>query len=133
MKDQPISFTVIATLTLLIFTMVACNPSRDAENTYWKYWDACTKGEFIQAKNFLTEEAIASATTLGVCAYTHDAINTIETQQGNPPRTFLQDPVVKEGEGIAFLTWIDDQGNLFTVTLVKVDGEWKITESNWSY
>lgn len=125
-------FFLITLFTTQVFTMVSCRSKLTAEDTYWQYWDACTKGEFIQAKDFLTEEAVASATTLGVCAFTHDAINTIETQQGNPPRTFSQDPTVNEREGISSLTWVDDQGNLASVILVEVNGKWKVTEANWS-
>lgn len=133
MKNLPTFLTIITLFTALVLTMVGCRSKITAEDTYWLYWEACTKGEFIRAKDFLTEEAIASATTLGVCAFTHDAINTIETQQGNPLRTFSQDPTVNEREGIASLTWVDDQGNLASVILVNVDEAWKVTEANWSY
>ena len=130
MKKRTFLFALLVIGLAVI--LVGCKSATTAEDIYWQYWQACVDGDFDAAKLLLSEDAVALADALGVCAFTHDAINTIEAQQGNPPRTFSQDPVVNATEKVTSLTWIDDQGNIATVTLVEVEGSWKIIEAKWS-
>jgi len=51
---------------------------------------------------------------------------------GNPERTFSDGPEINQQEGAANLTWFDDTGNIATVIVVKIDGEWKVTDAVWS-
>ncbi len=130
MKNRTFLFALIVVGISLI--LAGCKPEASPDEIYWQYWQACADGDFSAAKLYLADDAVTTAETLGICAFTHDAINTIEAQQGNPARTFSQDPVLNASEKIASLTWIDDQGNLANVTLVAVDGIWKISETSWS-
>lgn len=123
-----VALIVIGLATIL----AACKAPASAEDVYWEYWQACVDGDFAAAKLLLAEDAVVTAETLGVCAFTHDAINTIEAQQGNPAHTFSDDPEINTGEKVASLTWLDDQGNLAIVTLVAVDETWRINQANWS-
>jgi hypothetical protein len=130
MKNR--TFLIASIVLGLAFILAGCKPEATVEDIYWDYWQACADGDFAAAKLLLSADAIAVSETLGVCAFTHDAINTVEAQQGNPARAFSQDPEINTRESVASLTWIDDQGNLAIVTLVAVDGGWKINQANWS-
>ena len=131
MKNRTFLFALI--IVGLSFTLAGCQSKDAPEAIYWQYWEACVDGNFDLAKELLTEDAVVIANTLGVCAFTHDAINTFEAQKGNPPRTFSQDPMVNTRDKITSISWFDDQGNLATVTLVEINGEWKVTEAFWSH
>ena len=120
-------------ILLTAILLVSCSQDSKPEVIYWQYYDACTEGRFDDARQKLTESAIENAQSLGVCAFTHDAINTSETQKGNPIRTFSEEPTLNEHEKMASLTWIDDQGNIASVILIQVEGDWKVTEATWSY
>jgi len=130
MKNKP-PLLVIA-IAILVTLLVGCSSKTTGEDVYWQYFDACTNGDFKTAELLLAENTRDSARSLGACAFTHDAINTFEAQRGNQPRTFSQDPMVDAREKVTSLTWIDDQGNLASVILVEIDGEWKVTEATWS-
>ena len=130
MKNKPT--LLVLSITLLVFLLAGCNSKSPAEEVYWQYFEACTDGDFTTAKNLVAENSLSSAGDLGTCAFTHDAINTYEAQSGNQPRTFSQDPMVNAKEKVTSITWIDDQGNIATVILVEINGEWKVTEATWS-
>lgn len=130
MKNK--SSLLIFLITIMVFLVAGCSSKSTAEDVYWQYFEACTNGDFKTAENFLAENALATAQQMGVCAFTHDAINTYEAQRGNQPRTFSQDPMMNINEKVTSITWLDDQGNLANVVLVIVDGEWKVTEVTWS-
>jgi len=130
MKKQPFIFALA--ITLLVLLLAGCNPTPAPEDVYQQYWEACSQGKFTEAEVFLADNARETSTTLGVCAFTHDAINTLEAQKGNPARTFSGDPMINAHEKVTSITWFDDQGNIATVILVLIDGEWKVTEATWS-
>lgn len=130
MKTRTLLFALFVVGLALI--LAGCKAQDQAEEVYWQYWQACTEGDFAAAKLLLAEDAVVTAETLGVCAFTHDAINTIEAQQGNPAHTFSSGPEINATEKVASLTWVDDQGNLAIVTLAAVDGTWKISHASWS-
>jgi hypothetical protein len=125
-------FTLVFTLVILVIALAGCSQQNDPEEVYWQYWEACSEGKFNEAALLLSENARETSRQLGACAFTHDAINTIEAQKGNPPRTFSQDPQVNVQEKAASIIWFDDQGNIATVILVLIEGEWKVTEATWS-
>lgn len=130
MKNRTLLFTLI--VVVLATILAGCKAQASPEEVYWQYWQACADGDFAAAKLLLAEDAVAVAEGLGVCAFTHDAINTIEAQQGNPAHTFSSDPQVNTSEKVTSLTWVDDQGSLAIVTLVAVDGTWRISQTSWS-
>lgn len=125
-------FILVFTLAILTIAVTGCSQQSGPEEIYWQYWEACSNGEFNDAALFLSENARESSRQLGACGFTHDAINTIEAQKGNPLRTFSQDPQVNVQEKAASITWFDDQGNIATVILVLIEDEWKVTEATWS-
>jgi len=120
--------TILATLLIS-----GCSQIEEPEEIYQEYYEACKEGNFTDAKLLLDENALETSRKLGACAFTHDAINTIEVQKGNPVRTFNQDPTVTTNEKRSSILWLDDQGNIATVTLTLVDGLWKISNTTWSY
>jgi len=126
-------FILALSLVILSVLLAGCSQGNKPETVYWQYYEACSEGRFDDAKQNLADNAIETSRTLGVCAFTHDAINTSETQKGNPLRTFSKDPTMNEQGKIASLTWIDDQGNIASVILVLIEEEWKVTEATWSY
>jgi hypothetical protein len=126
-------FTLLLTLMFLTILLAGCSQESKPEEVYWQYYEACSDGRFDDARQWLTETAVNTSRSLGVCAFTHDAINVSEAQKGNPLRTFSDDPTLNQQERLASLTWFDDQGNIASVVLVEVDGEWKVTEATWSY
>jgi len=130
MKHQYLVLVLL--MAVLTFLLSGCGSKTGPEEVYWQYWDACSKGEFQTAEEYILESAQEAAKTLGSCGFTHDAINTFEANKGNPPRTFSKDPEVSIQDTISSLIWIDDQGNIATVRLVKTEDVWKIVETTWS-
>jgi len=125
-------FILIVGFTILAVILVACGSDAEVTDAYWSYWKACSDGDFNNADDYLTDEAKLQSDVLGVCGFTHDAINTIEAAAGNPPRGFSSDPEVVLGDHTATLTWIDDTGNLAIVSLDLVNGAWKVRNTVWS-
>ena len=123
---------LILSLAILVFLLAGCQPKTPAEQAYWQYYEACNSGDFNAAQNFVAESSLNAMGTLGVCAFTHDAINTYEAQRGKPARTFSQDPEVQVHEQRASMTWVDDLGNLAIIQMSEINGEWKVTEATWS-
>lgn len=129
---------IVSIVTALAVFLTACGSQTEQtkltepDDTYWAYYDACSNQNSSKAKEHLTESAKQKAQTLGVCGFTHDAINAYEKSQGNPVRTFSQDPELRVEEKLASLTWIDDMGNLAIVYLIRDEGDWKIRDSRWS-
>lgn len=117
---------------ILALTLVACGQKSNPADVYWQYQKACSDGNFLEAEKFLEESARDRARTLGVCGFTHDAINTSEIANGRPERTFSTDPEANVDDNSASITWYDDQGNIATVLLIEINGEWKVTEAIWS-
>ncbi|MFO8036599.1 MAG: hypothetical protein R6U57_08260 [Anaerolineales bacterium] len=132
--NKKISAFVWIAMVLSVFLAACGSNARPTEpdEIYWAYWEACSDQNLSEARTHLTEGAKQRAQTLGVCGFTHDAINTYEKNQGNPVRTFSEDPELYVEEEIASLTWIDDSGNLAMVVMVPENGEWKIQYSRWS-
>ena len=126
-------FFLLLSMLLTILSITGCTQKANPEDIYQEYYNDCVGGNFDSAKLHLEEKASEPSSTLGVCAFTHDAINTIEAQKGNPLRSFSQEPIVNTHENLSSITWIDDQGNLATVTLRLLEGEWKISNTTWSY
>lgn len=125
-------------LVLLALMLAACKADQEAtpaegpENAYWAYYQACQDERFETAAMYLTETARERANDIGVCGFTHDAINDLIVAQGGTIRTFSEDPEVFIDDGSAALTWFDDQGNLANVSLTKTEEGWKISEALWS-
>lgn len=126
-------FIPVFILMTLAMLFTGCSQGDTPKEIYWQYYAACKEGRFDDASQKLAEGTLRTPNILGVCAFTHDAVNTIEAQKGNPPRTFSNDPKIVLTDEMASLTWIDDQGNIVTVTLILEEGDWKITEVIWSY
>lgn len=124
---------LVYTLLFLVILLTGCDQGNTPETVYWQYYEACSEGRFDEAKQKLSENAIDTSQPMGVCAFTHDAINARETQMDNPLRIFSDDPKVNQQEQIASLVWLDDKGNIAAVMLVLIDKEWKINEVTWSY
>ena len=131
MRIRYIYLLFIAVLTALLIS--GCSQIAEPEEIYQEYYKACKEGKFDDAKLLLDVNALETSRKLGACAFTHDAINTIEVQKGNPIRTFNQDPTVTKNDKRASMLWLDDQGNIVAVTLALVDGHWKISNTTWSY
>jgi hypothetical protein len=121
-----------AVFTALVILTSGCSSQTAPEKIYWQYFEACSQGNFSAAEEHLTENAKNAARTLGTCAFAHDAINTVEAANGNPPRTFSEDPTVNTIENRSSISWFDDQGNVAIVFLVMVDDSWKISDTTWS-
>ncbi len=131
MKNR--TFSILLILTILALALTACGSSKDdPEAVYWDYFQACENEKLIKAEGFLSPEAKSLAETIGVCGFTHDAINSIMAAQGGVIRSFSGDPEVQVQGDSAALTWFDDQGYLTTVFLKKVEGTWKILKTVWS-
>jgi hypothetical protein len=130
MKNRRWLLTAI--LIVFAFLVAGCSSTPGPEEIYQKYWDACSEGKFNEAEQFLSKNASQAALKLGSCAFTHDAINTIEAGSGKPLRTFSEDPEVTIRDNVSMIGWIDDQGNLAMITLVREDDTWKISDATWS-
>jgi hypothetical protein len=134
-KKTLLIFSISMALTL---ALTACGSQEETvdltepDDVYWAYFEACESQNLSQARVHLTESAKQRAQTLGVCSFTHDAINVVEQNQGNPVRTFSEDPELNVEDENASLTWIDDSGNLAFVVMAKENGEWKVMETHWS-
>jgi hypothetical protein len=131
MKNKLLLYLLI--LAFMSIFLWGCNQGNTPEMAYWSYYDSCAEGKFDEAKELLTKNAVQTSEILGVCAFTHDAINTNEIKKGNPPRTFSEDPKINVSEKAASLIWLDDQGNIASVTLFLEAGEWKVADTTWSY
>jgi hypothetical protein len=126
------SAVLILFVAVIVILLAGCGSDTGPADVYWAYWEACSNGDFIKAEKYLTEAARERSNALGVCGFTHDAINTIEAAAGNSPRGFSEDPELIAEENGATLTWYDDTGNLAMVSLILADGEWKVTDTIWS-
>ncbi len=126
---------ILLTFALFVLLLTACQSS-DAEmgpdDAYWAYYEACESGRFGEAELLLTEDARAQKASVGICGFTHDAINEYERANGRPERTFSEEPELTIEEDSAVMTWFDDQGNIANVFLVKLEDGWKISHSVWS-
>ena len=125
--------TILSLAVMAFILLVGCSQRAEPEEIYQDYYKACKNGNFNDAKLLLDENAFETSRKLGACAFTHDAINTVEVQKGYPVRTFTQEPTVTTHEKKSSITWLDDQGSIATVTLLLVDGQWKISNTTWSY
>ncbi|MBS3750747.1 MAG: hypothetical protein KGY39_04475 [Anaerolineales bacterium] len=129
---------IVSISTALALALTACGSQTETtdltepDDVYWAYYDACSSQDPSQAEGHLTESAKQKTQNIGVCGFTHDSINTYEQKQGNPARSFPEDPTLTVNEEVASLTWVDDRGNLAIVILVAENGKWKIEESRWS-
>ena len=121
-------------LALFVLLLAACQSTgaeMGPDETYWAYYEACESGRFGEAELLLTEDARAQKATIGICGFTHDAINEYERKNGRPERTFTEEPELTVNEDSAAMVWFDDQGNIANVILIKED-VWKIARSVWS-
>lgn len=121
------------TAILLVLLLGACRSAAGGpEEAYWGYYDACASNQFQTAEEFLHEDAAVQIPAVGVCGFTHDAINRYEAARGGTERTFSEDPVLDSDDNNAALSWIDDQGNLAIVQLVNTSDGWKVFQATWS-
>jgi hypothetical protein len=136
MKSKFVIFVLIFMLSA--FMLVGCKSDQDTqpaegpEGVYWTYYNACQGKHFDVASQYLTSAALERANAIGVCGFTHDAINDLIALQGGTMRTFSGEPEVFMDETTANLTWFDDQGNVANVTLTQTEEGWKIVQSMWS-
>ena len=125
-------FKILVAFTLIAVLLTGCKSSSKApDEVYWQYWEACSNGKFSKAETYLSEDAKTRTQPYGICGFTHDAINNIEISTGELAWTFSQPPEVIEEGDFALLTWISDEGSLAHITLIKVDGVWKVDEASW--
>ena len=126
-------FLIIFGLLLSVLLLSACSSaSKEVTDTYWEYWQACQDGKQNTAGAMLTAEASARTEIEGKCMFTHDYINIIEEAFGGLEHTFSDDPTVEITEDGASIIWTDNQGYIIVVSMVKIDGEWKIQDLFWS-
>jgi hypothetical protein len=121
--------------TLFVLALAGCQSAENKEgpaDAYWMYYQACEDGNYGSAKLYLTEAAKAQNQTIGFCGFTHDAINRVQGGSAGAERTFNDDPLIDANENNAILTWIDEQGNLAIVHLIKDAEGWKVTHTIWS-
>jgi hypothetical protein len=130
MRNSTSKILLVALLFILLLS--ACQSAKNPDEVYWEYYEACQENRFEDAETFLTEEAQAQRATVGVCGFTHDAINDYLIERGQPTRTFSNEPELTAQEVRASLVWIDDTGNIASVTLLKTEDGWKVAESIWS-
>ena len=124
--------TTLFVFAIMTVLLAGCKSSGNGpEDVYWKYWEDCSKGKFSQAETYLSEDAKSRTQPYGICGFTHDAINNMAISTGEPTWTFSQSPELIEDEDFALLTWISEEGGLAHITLIKVDGIWKIDEASW--
>jgi len=121
--------------TLFVLVLTACQSQKskkEADEIYWEYYQACEDGKYETAEEFITEEAKEKSASVGVCGFTHDAINDYLIARGEAERTFSQEPTVSGSGNRTVISWIDDQGNLANVFLNKTEDGWKISDALWS-
>ena len=118
---------------LLVLALAACQSDESRpEAAYQAYYQACEESKYDSAAEYLTDEAQKRIDSIGVCGFTHDAINRYEVARGGTERVFAEEPVVDSDETNAAITWIDDQGKIAIVQLMKTGGGWKIKQTVWS-
>lgn len=128
---------ILLLLILMLLSLAACQ-SQSAETeegptaAYWGYYEACENGKYDSAESLLAEAAKAQIDAVGVCGFTHDAINRVDAGSSGMERTFTDDPVLDTSGKRAVMTWIDDQGNLAIVNLIKDAEGWKVAYTIWS-
>jgi hypothetical protein len=134
MKNRIPKILLISTLFILLLAACQSAPSeKSPDEVYWEYYQACQENRFETAEKLLTEGARAQRATVGVCGFTHDAINDYLKSQGETTeRIFSEEPELTTQEDEAFLTWVDDTGNIANVILVKTDDGWKVDQTVWS-
>ena len=136
MKNKATIFALILMLLALLLTGCKADqdekPAEGPEGAYWAYYEACQDELFETAILSLTETARQRANDIGVCGFTHDAINDLLVTQGGTIRTFSEEPEILIDGDSAALTWFDDQGNLANVSLIQTTEGWKISETIWS-
>ena len=118
---------------LLVLLLSACQSNEEGPAAaYWGYFEACDNGKYESARLFLDEEAKLQIDSIGVCGFTHDSINRYEAERGGTERTFSEEPVLEVEENNAVMTWVDDQGKVAIVQLIKTGDGWKIVQTMWS-
>ena len=133
MKNRLSMIVLIAILLALL--LVACQSPETEEGpaeAYWIYYEHCVNNRFDSAEKYLNEEARAQIRSIGVCGFTHDTINRVEAERGGTQRNFSDDPVTEISDNSAVMNWIDDQGYLASVYLVKTEDGWKVAYTVWS-
>ena len=120
---------------LLVLLLAACQSSQPEEGpaeAYWAYYEYCENKEYEAAEKYLNEESRAQIGAIGVCGFTHDAINRIEAERNGTQRVFSDNPETDINENSAVMSWVDDQGYLAIVHLVKTEDGWKVAYTVWS-
>ena len=133
MKNRLSKILLIAILLLLL--LAACQSTETEQgpaDAYQAYYEACENRKYGTAELYLDEEAQAQIGAIGVCGFTHDAINRYESERGGTQRTFSEDPIVDVDGNSAVMSWVDDQGNLAIVHLIKTGDGWKVAYTVWS-
>ena len=133
MKSQLARIGLILALATIL--LAACKPaeaSQTPDEVYWEYYNACEAGQYETAEKLLSENARQRVAAVGVCGFTHDAINDYEISRGGTIRNFLEEPELAIEDDQAVMSWIDDTGNIANVFMIETDDGWKVSESLWS-
>jgi len=133
MKNHLLKVLLIS--IFLVLSLVACQsaePEEGPAESYWSYYEYCENKQFETAERYLDEEARAQKAAIGVCGFTHDAINRYEAERGGTERTFSEEPVTEISENSAVMSWVDEQGYLAIVHLIKTEDGWKVANTVWS-
>lgn len=126
---------ILLIVILLALLLAACQSPETQDGpaeAYWAYYEHCVNKQFDSAEKYLDEEARAQIRAIGVCGFTHDAINRVEAERGGTQRNFSDDPVTEISDNSAVMNWVDDQGYLASVYLVKTEDGWKVAYTVWS-
>ena len=115
--------------------LTACQSAETEEgpaDAYWGYYESCENGKYETARNYLDDQAKMQIDAVGVCGLTHDAVNRYVAESGGTERTFSEEPVLEVIEDRAIMSWLDDQGNMALVYLIKMEDGWKVADTIWS-
>jgi hypothetical protein len=127
---------IILPLTfLLVLLLTACQGMQSEQGpteAYQSYYEHCQSEQYELAEGYLSEDARTQVAVIGVCGFTHDAINRIEAERGGIQRVFSEDPEFEINEDSAVMSWIDDQGYLAIVHLLNTEDGWKVAYTVWS-
>jgi hypothetical protein len=131
MRNRLSKILIIAILLVLLLT--ACQSAEEGPAAaYWGYFESCENGKYESAGLFLDEEAKLQIESIGVCGFTHDAINRYEIERGGTERIFSEEPILDIDGNMAVMTWVDDQGKVAIVQLINTGDGWKIAQAVWS-
>jgi hypothetical protein len=126
---------ILAIAFILVLLLAACQSAETEQGpaeAYESYYEYCQTAQYELAEGYLSEEARAQVAVIGVCGFTHDAINQIEAERGGVERVFSDDPEILINENSAVMTWIGEQGYLAIIRLFNIEDGWKVVDTTWS-